>query len=168
MQPHAGTAPASLIERVGLGLSRNAWLVLVTLVIFLGSTVAFWKAERRIAAAQQALHEQAHGNSSNSKGTDGDAAGARAPLAAQAPVQQVLNIGDGTRLCGSVDVHVRKTVPHGDLVSLLQRAGSVIVDGPDLGGMVRLRILARDAPRALAELQRSPLLDAVTALPHCG
>ena len=159
------TATTSLIDRIGLVLSRNAWLVLVTLVICLGATVAFWKAERRIAIAQQAQRPLTNGN--GAKGDHGPAVNPPAPLQAQAPVQQVLNIGDGTRLCGNVDVHVRKSVSHGDLVNLLQRVDSVIVDGPDFGGIIRLRIFARDSQRALAELQRSPLLDAVTLLPHC-
>jgi hypothetical protein len=165
MELPAATATTSPIDRIGLVLSRNAWLVLVTLVICLGATVAFWKAERRIAAAQQAQRPLANGN--GAKGDNGSATTPPAPLQVQAPVQQVLNIGDGTRLCGSVDVHVRKSVPHGDLVGLLQRVDSVIVDGPDFGGIIRLRIFARDSQRALAELQRSPLLDAVTLLPHC-
>lgn len=130
----------------------------MTLAIFFGTSVAFWKAERRIDAAHQGQRQQA---------TSSDASTKTATLPAQPPVQQVLNIGDGTRLCGSVDVHVRKTVLHGDLVTLLQRVDSVIVDGPDFAGIVRLRIFARDPERALAELQRSPLLDAVTQLPHC-
>ena len=161
----AAAATTSLIDRIGLVLSRNAWLVLVTLTICLGTTVAFWKAERRIAAAQQGQRQQTTGN--GVKGDNGSAASRPAPLQAQVPVQQVLNIGDGTRLCGNVDVHVRKSIPHGDVVALLQHVDSIIVDGPDFGGIIRLRIFARDAERAVAELQRSPLLDAVTVLPSC-
>lgn len=150
MIPPAKLGLSRALARAGLALSCHAWLVLVTLVLWLGASVAFWKADRRITAA---LHAQ-------SGGTTGSAT---------ALVQRALNIGDGVRLCGHVDlyVHLRQSTPHGDAIAQLQRLDAMIVDGPDHGGLIRLRIVAREPERALVELQRSPLLDALAAPTTC-
>ncbi len=127
------------LDRASLALSRHAWLVLVTMALMLGAAVAFWTAQRRLEATHAAL----------------------------APVLRGLKAQDGTRLCGNVDVQVRKTAPHGDAMALLRRLDTVIVDGPDAAGLIRLRIFARDPAQALVSLQRSPLISVVTALPFC-
>jgi len=151
-----------MLERTGLVLSRHAWLVLVTLALFLGATVAFLKAEHRVAGLRgpQGATVAKHGAVAL------DLQDKPAPLA-RVPVEQVLNVGDGTRLCGSVDVHVRDTTPHGQAIALLQRLNTVIVDGPDSGGIIRLRVFDRDPRRVLDALHHSSVLDAVTELPAC-
>ena len=120
-------------------LSAQAWLVLVTFALLLGTAVAAWNAQRRLVGTQAAL----------------------------APMLQALNAGTAPRLCGNVDVRIKPQVPHGDAMALLRRLDTVLVDGPDAGGAVRLRIFARDPVQALAALQRSPLMGAVTPLPYC-